>query len=165
MSQTQRASRSLAFALCMFALGAAGGSSATAAPRSAPQPVVRDPLGTVDGPVGAKGKTLGLSLVTIPAGARIALHHHAGTQVAYVAQGVLTYSVKSGSVSVMRGPAGTSTLVRRIGPGQTGRIAAGEWIVEQPTTIHRAANEGKQKVVIYLATLFPVGSPASIPNG
>src|SRR3954467_12764215 len=63
---------------------------------------------------GAKGKTLGLSRVTIPAGGTIALHHHEGTQVAYIQSGVLTYTVESGSVTVRSGPADNPTVVRKI---------------------------------------------------
>jgi quercetin dioxygenase-like cupin family protein len=114
---------------------------------------------------GAPNRTLGLSRVTIPAGGTIALHHHQGTQVAYVQAGVLTYTVQDGSVTVLRGPADDATVVRRITAGSTGRIATGQWIVEQPGTIHRAANKGKTKIVIYLATLLKTGAPPSTPNG
>lgn len=113
---------------------------------------------------GAKGKTLGLSRVTIPAGGTIALHHHKGTQVAYIQSGVLTYTVRKGSVTVMTGPADNARIVRRIPAGRTGKIAAGQWIVEQPSTVHRAANKGKKKIVIYLATLLKTGAPPSTPN-
>jgi quercetin dioxygenase-like cupin family protein len=112
----------------------------------------------------AKGRTLGLSRVTIPAGGSIALHHHEGTQVAYIQSGVLTYSVKSGSVTVMTGTADNSTVVRKINAGQTGRITAGQWLVEQPSTIHQAANKGSAKIVIYLSTLLRTGAPPSTPN-
>src|SRR6476620_4147375 len=61
---------------------------------------------------GAKGRTLGLSRVTIPARGTIALHHHEGTQVAYIQKGVLTYTVKSGSVTVMSGPADNARVIR-----------------------------------------------------
>jgi quercetin dioxygenase-like cupin family protein len=88
---------------------------------------------------GAAGRRLRLSRVTIPVGGKIALHHHQGTQVAYIQAGVLT-------------------------GGETGRINAGEWIVEQPSTIHQAANKGKAKIVIYLATLLKAGAPPSTPN-
>ncbi len=113
---------------------------------------------------GAKGRTLGLSRVTIPAGGTIALHHHEGTQVAYIQTGVLTYTVRSGSVTVMTGTADNPTVVRRIAHGQTGRITAGQWIVEQPSTIHQAANNGKARIVIYLSTLLKTGAPPSTPN-
>ena len=113
---------------------------------------------------GAKGRTLSLSRVTIPAGGTIALHHHQGTQVAYIQSGVLTYSVKSGSVTVRTGTAGNPTVVRQINAGQTGKIMAGQWIVEQPSTIHQAANKGSAKIVIYLSTLLRTGAPPSTPN-
>jgi quercetin dioxygenase-like cupin family protein len=114
---------------------------------------------------GASGRTLGLSRVTIPVGGRIALHHHQGTQVAYIQSGVLTYTVKSGGVTVRSGPADNPTVVRKINAGQTGTIRAGQWITEQPSTVHRAANKGKTKIVIYLATLLRTGAPPSTPNG
>ena len=113
---------------------------------------------------GASGRTLGLSRVTIPVGGRIALHHHQGTQVSYIQAGVLTYTVKSGGVTVMSGPADNPSVVRKINAGQTGAIRAGQWIVEQPSTVHRAANKGETKIVIYLATLLKKGAPPSSPN-
>jgi quercetin dioxygenase-like cupin family protein len=125
---------------------------------------VRTPLAQSTKVKGAAGRTLGLSRVTIPAGGKIALHHHQGTQVAYIQSGVLTYTVKSGGVRVMTGPADHPTVVRKINGGQTGRINAGEWIVEQPSTIHQATNSGKTKIVIYLATLLKAGAPPSTPN-
>jgi quercetin dioxygenase-like cupin family protein len=114
---------------------------------------------------GASGRTLGLSRVTIPVKGTIALHHHEGTQVAYIQSGVLTYTVKSGGVTVFSGPADNPMVVRKINGGQSGQIRAGQWIVEQPSTVHRAANNGKTKIVIYLATLLKKGAPASTPNG
>jgi hypothetical protein len=53
--------------------------------------------------------------------------------------------------------------VRRIGRGQTGPVRRGEWVVERPSDIHFGANRRDRPVVILLATLFPNGSPASIP--
>jgi quercetin dioxygenase-like cupin family protein len=113
---------------------------------------------------GVSGRTLGLSRVTIPVGQSIPLHHHEGTQVSYVQAGKLTYTVKSGGVTVFSGTADNATVVRKIRAGQTGPIRAGQWIVEQPSTVHRAANKGKARVVIYLATLLKKGAPASTPN-
>jgi quercetin dioxygenase-like cupin family protein len=110
------------------------------------------------------GQTLGLAKVLIPPGAALALHRHPGTQVAYVAKGTLTYTVRHGTVTVMRGVPGTgASIVRRIGPGQTGTIAAGQWIVEHPSTVHFGANKGSVPVVIYLASLLKTGAPPSIP--
>jgi quercetin dioxygenase-like cupin family protein len=113
---------------------------------------------------GASGRTLGLSRVTVPAGGKIALHHHEGTQIAYIQSGVLAYTVRSGGVTVYTGPADNATVVRKINSGQTGAIRAGQWLVEQPSTVHRAANKGKARVVIYLATLLKTGAPPSTPN-
>jgi quercetin dioxygenase-like cupin family protein len=126
--------------------------------------VTRDALAQSTKVKGAKGKTLGLSRVTIPVGGTIALHHHEGTQVAYIQSGVLSYTVKSGSVTVMSGPADDPTVVRKISGGRTAKIRAGQWIVEQPTTIHQAANHGSTKIVIYLSTLLRTGAPPSTPN-
>jgi quercetin dioxygenase-like cupin family protein len=140
-------------AVAGYVIAQSGGASA-----------VREPLAQSTKVKGAKGKTLGLSRVTIPAGGTIALHHHEGTQVAYIQSGILSYTVKSGSVTVMSGPADNPTVVRKISGGQTGKIRAGQWIVEQPSTIHRAANNGSAKIVIYLSTLLRTGAPPSMPN-
>ena len=160
-----RPSRSLRV-IAALATAVALGAFATSIFASSVAPAVRLPLASVDNPAGGKGRTLGLSRVTIPPGAQLALHHHSGTQIAYIDRGVLTYTVKSGAVSVMHGPAdGSATLVRHIRAGQTGSISAGQWIVEQPTTIHRAGNNGSSAVIIYLASYFPIGSPPSVPVG
>jgi quercetin dioxygenase-like cupin family protein len=126
--------------------------------------VVRTALAAQNNPFGAKGRTLGLSRVTIPAHSRLALHRHPGTQVAFIAEGVLTYTVKSGQVTIRHGAADASpTVVRQIKAGQTGAIRAGNWIVEQPNVIHWAANRTSKRVVVYLATLFPIGALPAIP--
>jgi len=127
--------------------------------------VTRTPLAQSTKVKGASGRTLGLSRVTIPAEGTIALHHHEGTQVAYIQSGVLSYTVKSGSVAVMTGPADNPTQLRKINAGQTGKVTTGQWFVEQPSTIHQAANKGSAKIVIYLATLLKTGAPPSTPNG
>jgi quercetin dioxygenase-like cupin family protein len=125
---------------------------------------VRTPLAQSTKVKGAHGRTLGLSRVTIPVGGTIALHHHEGTQIAFIQKGVLTYTVRSGSVTVMNGPADDPTTVRKIGAGQTGKIKPGQWIVEQPSTVHQAGNNGSTPISIYLATLLKTGAPPSTPN-
>ncbi|MCW2989854.1 MAG: Cupin 2 conserved barrel domain protein [Solirubrobacterales bacterium] len=125
---------------------------------------VREALAAQVNPIGAKGRTLALSRVTVPAGALLALHHHTGTQIARIDKGTLTYTVQTGSVTVHRGEVGADSVVRKIKAGQTGHIKAGQWIVEQPSVIHKAANKGTTTVVIYLATLLPNGDPPSVPN-
>lgn len=113
---------------------------------------------------GAPGRELVLSRVSVDPGAQLALHHHLGTQVARIESGVLTYTVRSGSVVVRRGEARTNPrVVRRIATGQTARLRPGDWIVEQPSTIHQAANRGRAPVVLYLATLLRKGAPPATP--
>jgi quercetin dioxygenase-like cupin family protein len=134
----------------------------------APPTAVREVLAQVDDPAGAKGRTLALSRVTIPPRTALALHRHPGNQIAYIQRGTLTYTVRSGVVSVYRGPAdGSARLVRKVRPGQTGVVRRGEWVVERPGDVHFGANRGSGRVVILLATLFRKGAPASIevPEG
>ena len=94
---------------------------------------------------GAPHRTLVLSRVTVPPGAELALHHHLGSQVAHVQSGVLTYTVRSGSVVVRTGEADQEPKkVRTIAAGQTAPLRAGQWIVEQPSDIHEAANRTRR---------------------
>ena len=53
--------------------------------------------------------------------------------------------------------------VRSIAAGQTARIRPGQWLVEQPSDVHEAANRGSTPVVIYLATLLRTGAPPATP--
>jgi quercetin dioxygenase-like cupin family protein len=154
----------LSLVLSAVALVAAGVLVGRVIAQSGDSTVVRTPLAQSTTVKGAAGRTLGLARVTIPAGGAIALHHHEGTQIAYIQKGVLTYTVKTGSVSVMSGPADTATVVRKIGAGKTGKIRAGQWIVEQPSTIHQAANNGSGPILIYVATLLESDAPPSTPN-
>lgn len=125
---------------------------------------IRSALAQTDRVQGAPGRTLVLSRVVVEPGAQLALHHHRGTQIARIQSGVLTYTVRRGAVVVRRGESDQNPRVmRRIGAGQTAGIRAGEWIVEQPTAIHQAANRGSAPVVIYLATLLEKGAPPSTP--
>ncbi len=145
--------------------GAALGWALGSADRKAPAPVVREPLAQTKKPRGTRGRTLGLTRVIVKPGAKLALHHHPGTQIAFIEGGVLTYTVETGSVAVRRGPADDHPkLVRKIKPGQTAKLKKGQWIVEQPNTHHHAANRGDERVILYLATLFRTGAPPSIPG-
>jgi len=124
----------------------------------------REALAQTDQVQGAPQRTMVLSKVTVPPGAELALHHHLGTQIARIDSGALTYTVREGSVTVRRGESDQDPqVVRTIKAGQTGRIKAGQWIVEQPSAIHQAANRGTVPVVIYLATLLRKGAPPSTP--
>lgn len=154
----------LALAVCLL-LGAGAAIGWAVAGTQAPPTAKRTALARALHPRGAQGRTLGLSRVAIPPGGVIPLHHHEGTQIAYIRSGVLTYHVKTGSVKVRRGDADEHPrIVKKITAGHTGKIHAGEWIVEQPSTHHRAANEGKQKIVIFLGTLLRHGAPPSTPG-
>lgn len=153
-----------ALTLTLLAAGGGLGYSVGAADAPAPASVSREPLAATSAVRGARGRTLGLTRVTVMPGAKLATHHHPGTQIARIANGTLTYTVETGRVRVMRGDAEDATFVRTIKAGQTGRIRTGQWIVEQPNEVHHAANRGTEPVVIYLATLFRDGAPASIAH-
>lgn len=125
---------------------------------------VRNALAQTSNVQGAPGRTMVLSRVVVEPGAKLATHHHLGTQVARVQAGTLRYTVRRGSVVVRRGESDRSPrVVRKIVAGQTGDIGAGEWIVEQPSDIHEAANPGSKPVVIYIATLLKDDAPPSTP--
>jgi hypothetical protein len=125
---------------------------------------IRNALAQTSRVQGAPGRTMVLSRVVVEPGAVLATHRHLGTQIARIQSGVLTYTVRRGSVVVRRGESDQGpTVVRRIVAGQTGAIHGGEWIVEQPSDIHEAANRGSQPVVIYIATLLKDGAPPSTP--
>lgn len=150
--------------IIVLLVAVAAGAYAVGASSQSPAQAKRTALAQAVNPVGAKGRTLGLSRVTIPPHVQLALHHHAGTQIAYVQKGTLTYFVKTGAVTVFRGAADQHPLVvRRVTAGKTGKVFAGEWVIEQPHVIHFGANNGGTPVVILLATLFTNGSPPSIP--
>jgi hypothetical protein len=143
---------------------AAGGGYALGAARQAPAQATRDVLAQAVDPAGARGRTLALSRVTIPARTRLELHRHPGTQIAYIEKGTLTYTVRRGVVKVLRGAADRNPrVVRRVSAGRTGSVRPGEWVVEPPRSVQFGANRGDRPVKILLATLFKTGSPASIP--
>lgn len=140
-------------ALALVATGAAGTAIAISA-ISEPPPPKYNSLARVVDPIGAKGRALGLSRVVIQPGAKIPLHLHQGTQLGYIQSGTLTYTVEKGRARVMRGPGDAAKLVRVIRAGQTARVKAGQWLIEQPSNHHRAANNGKKPVVILLSNLL-----------
>ncbi|MBK5220007.1 MAG: hypothetical protein JJE35_09525 [Thermoleophilia bacterium] len=147
---------------CAFVLGAVL-PGAFAQQKAAPE-VVRNALAQTSDVKGAPKRTMVLSRVVVNPGAKLALHHHLGTQISRVASGTLTYTVERGSAVVREGEADQNPrVVRTIAAGQTGRVRAGQWLVEQPSDIHRAANRGSVPVVIYLATLLEAGAPPSTP--
>lgn len=163
MPRTLRPRIVIALALIgAFALGAVlpGAFGQTQAAPTA----IRNALAQSSQVQGAPQRTLVLSRVEVEAGAKLALHHHLGTQVAHIEAGTLTYTVRRGSVVVRTGESDQDPrTVRTIKAGQTARIKTGQWIVEQPSDIHEAANRGSIPVVIYLATLLKTGAPAATP--
>ena len=124
-------------ALALVALGGAGATLAISATSDPPAP-----------------KYNSLARVVIQPGAKIPLHLHQGTQVGYIQSGTLTYTVESGQARVMTGPGDAPEFVRLIKAGQTSRVKAGEWLIEQPSNHHRAANNGNDPVVILLSNLL-----------
>lgn len=156
MSARLRTALLLVIALSFTAVASAYATTALIADD---QPVVRTVLAEDADPPGAPGRTLGLSRVTVAPGAELALHRHPGTQIANIARGTLTYWVVRGAVTVHRG----DRALRTIRAGQRGQVKTGEWIVENPGTIHHAANRGDVQIEILIATLFKDGAPPSIP--
>jgi quercetin dioxygenase-like cupin family protein len=125
---------------------------------------IRNALAETSHVQGAPERTMVLSRVEVEPGAQLALHHHLGTQVAHIEAGTLTYTVRRGSAVVRKGESDQDPrTVRTIEAGQTARIRTGQWIVEQPSDIHEAANRGATPVVIYLATLLKADAPPATP--
>lgn len=148
--------------LAVFALGALL-PGALAKTKSEPT-AIRSALAQSGAVKGAPDRTMVLSRVEVEAGAKLALHHHLGTQISHVESGTLTYTVRRGSAVVREGESDQRPrLVRTIEAGQTARIRPGQWLVEQPSDIHEAANRGRAPVVIYLATLLKTGAPPATP--
>ncbi len=146
-----------AFALGVVLPGAVGQSKE-------PPTAVRSAFAQTDHVQGAPDRTLVLSRVVVAPGAKLALHHHLGTQVARITAGTLTYTVRKGTATIHKGESDQDPqLARKLTAGETGRIRPGQWIVEQPSDIHEAANRGSAPVVIYLATLLRTGAPPSTP--
>ena len=149
----------LALAFALGALLPAAFGQLRAAPGA-----VRDALARSEHVQDAPNRTMVLSRVVVEPGAKLALHHHLGTQISRVAAGTLTYTVRRGAAVLRSGDAeADSRLIRKIKAGETARIKPGQWLVEQPSDIHEAANRGSEPVVIYLATLLKTGAPPSTP--
>ncbi|MBZ5739517.1 cupin domain-containing protein [Nocardioides mangrovi] len=153
--------------LALVGAGLAAGItvSATAADDDpAPVTVTRQSLAEVAAPPGAPKRTLGLSKVTVMPGAELASHHHPGAQLGYVAEGALTYTVESGHAQVFTGSGDDPTLVKKLGPGDTFKVKAGQWLSEEQDEVHHATNAGTVPIVIYISTLLRTGRPAAIPD-
>lgn len=151
--------------LCVLAAFAVGALLPGAFADDASEPTaVRSALARSEKIQGAPGRTVVLSKVVVEPGAKLALHHHLGTQISRIASGTLTYTVRQGSAVLNEGDAEKDPRrVRTIAAGQAARVKAGQWLVEQPSDIHEAANRGSTPVVIYLATLLKSGAPPATP--
>jgi quercetin dioxygenase-like cupin family protein len=112
-------------------------------------------------PAAAAPAELALGRVTIMPGAAIPSHYHPGTQLAFIAQGELTYTVFTGEVLWQRAT-NPDAGVEAIAPGQTVVVLPGDALTETPGSIHQGRNEGAVPVVIYLSTLFPADAPRAI---
>ena len=146
----------LVTALLLFA-GCTSGSS----PSLAPEPsggIVRTELGTTL-PGSAPGERLGLWHYTIPAGSALVPHRHPGWQIARVSSGTLTYTILTGTVTVLR--AGGAQEMH--GAGETITLAAGDTVIENPDVQHFGANNGTAPVEIYASSLLKDGEPVAIP--
>lgn len=159
-----RTGRRIRLSLAAIALIALGSGSAVAISAMSEPPAPKyNSLARIVDPIGAPGRALGLSRVVIQPGAKIPLHLHQGTQLGFVQRGVLTYTVEAGRARVMAGPGDDARQVRVIRAGQTARIKAGQWLIEQPSNHHRAANNGKRPVVLLLSNLLLKNAKPSKP--
>src|SRR3954467_10567424 len=114
--------RSAILAGALLVPAVAAGAYAAGTHESASR-ATRTALAQAVDPTGARGRTLGLSRVTIPVHTRLGLHRHPGVQIAYVQKGTLTYTVKTGTVKVYRGAADQDPrVVRRVAAGETGTV-------------------------------------------
>lgn len=145
-------------------LGAIGGSVATAAVVRATS-VERDVLSRFVNPRGADGRTMYLQRVTVPAGAKLPLHFHDGSQVAAITRGTLRYTVvKGGKVKVvdMDSTGETPKVVHTILPGKTYDVTAGHGVVEPAGMQHRVEALPGKDVEIYVSSLLENGKPLSV---
>lgn len=125
--------------------------------------VVREAL-AADLPAAAPGQELQLVRYVIQPDTRLATHIHPGTQIASIESGVLTYTVLTGEVPVLRAVAdGTPIPAETVRAGQTTHLHPGDAVVERPGAVHFGENRGEEPVVILAATLLTAGQPAAIP--
>src|SRR5688572_5874697 len=147
--------------LSCFAL--VGGAAAAGESGDDVPEVTREILGQT-APEQAPGHELYLVRVVVPAGAELAPHTHPATQVAHIEQGTLTYSIISGTATVVRagtdGELGESEEVT--GPA-TVKLRRGDSVIEREGLVHEAANRGKKKIIIVLTALLTEGAPLSEP--
>ncbi len=158
----------LAAALTLLAAVALTGINAQdtpATPAASPTvpAVVRNVL-AAELPAAAAGQELQLVRYVIQPDTRLATHVHPGTQIASIEAGVLTYTVLTGEVPVLRAvTGGTPIPAETIWAGQTTELQPGDAVIERPGAVHFGENRGTEPVVILAATLLTAGQPAAIP--
>jgi hypothetical protein len=117
-------------------------------------------------PPAVPGYDLYLMRVTVPPGAELAPHTHPGTQGARIERGVLTYTLISGSATVVRAATrGADATTETVSAPKTVELRRADVVIENPALVHEAANRGARPVVILLTALFPQGAPLSTPAG
>ena len=125
--------------------------------------VTREILGQT-APEQASGHELYLVRVTVPAGAQLAPHTHPGTQIARIERGTLTYTIISGTATVVRGgDDGEPGEREEVSGGTTVKLRKGDTVIESEGMVHEAANRGERKVIIVLTALLTEGAPLSEP--
>jgi quercetin dioxygenase-like cupin family protein len=134
-------------------------SGSVATPAGSLPPVVRTVLASGI-PDAAPSDRLELVRYVIQPGTTLVAHHHPGMQLALIESGTLTYTVLDGEVTVHAADGTT----RSIGPGETGTIEAGEWIVEDESIHHYGKNAGSVPVVIVASSLLAADEPPAIPD-
>jgi quercetin dioxygenase-like cupin family protein len=132
-----------------------------ATPAAAAPVVIASEVFASIAPAAVENPELGLARVTIMPGAAIPTHYHPGTQIAFIAQGDVTYEVFTGEITWYHAddPANPPDT---ISAGDTTLVRTGDTLVETPGSIHQGRNEGDVPITIYLATLFTADEPRSI---
>ncbi len=156
--------RLIALLVLVAVVGAIGGGVATAAVVRATS-VERDVLSRFVNPRGADGRTMYLQRVVVPAGMKLPLHFHDGSQIAGITSGTLRYTVvKGGKVKVvdMDSTGQVPTVVHTILPGETYDVKAGMGVVEPSGMQHRVEALPGEDVVIYVSSLLENGKPLSV---
>lgn len=156
--------RLIALLVLVAVVGAIGGGVATAAVVRATS-VERDVLSRFVNPRGADGRTMYLQRVVVPAGMKLPLHFHDGSQIAGITSGTLRYTVvKGGKVKVvdMDSTGQVPTVVHTILPGETYDVKTGMGVVEPSGMQHRVEALPGEDVVIYVSSLLENGKPLSV---
>lgn len=149
--------------LALTILGVVSASDSTAQQATpevvAPVAVANEVLGSAEAEE-VPNPDLSLSRVTFMPGAETPVHYHPGTEIGFVVQGALTYTVFEGEAEVFRAAGGKNEIIR---PGTTVVLEVGDGVIEPAGMIHQGRNEGESPMVIYISSLFPEGEMRAIP--